>query len=122
MTISVKHIKVSTIPDSADPTQIQGTDWNNEHVLNCSSGYVLGRQSSGTGAVEEISISSLGASYARRHEYAAPYDYCGKAAAGSSESASVWTIVRLTLSGAVLTATGTATGVAWSNRSSVTYT
>lgn len=33
MAITVKHLKVSTIPDSGDDTLIEPSDWNNDHVL-----------------------------------------------------------------------------------------
>jgi hypothetical protein len=48
--------------------------------------------------------------------------YTGRAASGTSESATGWAIKRRTFTAAgVLTGTGTATG-AWSNRASLTYT
>ena len=33
MAITVKHLKVSTIPDSGDDSLIEPSDWNNDHVL-----------------------------------------------------------------------------------------
>ena len=33
MAITVKHLKVSTIPDAGDGTLIEPSDWNNDHVL-----------------------------------------------------------------------------------------
>lgn len=33
MAITVKHLKVSAIPDSGDDTLIEPSDWNNDHVL-----------------------------------------------------------------------------------------
>jgi hypothetical protein len=33
MAITVKHLKVSTIPDAGDDTLIEPSDWNNDHVL-----------------------------------------------------------------------------------------
>ena len=62
MAISVLHAKVQTIPDDPDSVlagEVVPSDWNDEHVLTCATGKVLGRTSSGTGPVEEISISSL---------------------------------------------------------------
>jgi len=60
--------------------------------------------------------------YAIRTDAATPGTvYVGRASAGSSESATVWTIKRRTFSAAgVLLATGTATG-AWSNRINLAY-
>ena len=56
--VSLKHQKVSSAPDSGDPSIVQGSDWNAEHTLTCSSGVVLGRSTAGTGVAEEISIGS----------------------------------------------------------------
>jgi len=60
--------------------------------------------------------------YARRFAWASPYSYSGRAASGSETSASVWTIKRsqVSASGAV-TATLTATNVAWDNYASASY-
>jgi hypothetical protein len=49
-------------------------------------------------------------------------NYCGTAPAGSAESATVWNIVRLTISSSGNVTTATATNVAWTNRQSVIYT
>lgn len=54
----------------------------------------------------------------RRHDFVSPYDYNGKAAVGSSEASAVWTIKRISTAGV----TTTATGVAWTNRLTATYT
>lgn len=59
MTVSLTHSKVSTKPATANTEDIDATDWNAEHVITMSSGNVLGRTSSGDGAVEEITIGSL---------------------------------------------------------------
>jgi hypothetical protein len=56
----------------------------------------------------------------RLHSFASPYDYNGHASQGSSESASVWTITRLTLASDGTTTKGVATG-AWTNRASLIY-
>tara|TARA_R110000868_G_scaffold19150_5_gene82787 strand:+ start:153 stop:425 length:273 start_codon:yes stop_codon:yes gene_type:complete len=59
----------------------------------------------------------------RRHEWTGTYSYCGVAETGASESASVWTITRLTVSGAgAVTSTGMASAVAWTDRATATYT
>jgi hypothetical protein len=49
-------------------------------------------------------------------------NYCGYAPDGSAESATVWTITRLTISASGAITVGTATNVAWTNRESVIYT
>jgi hypothetical protein len=59
--------------------------------------------------------------HARRHDYAAPYDYCATALPGSSESAPVWTITRITVASNGTTTTATATSVSWTGRASATY-
>lgn len=59
MTISLTHSKVSNKPATGNTEDIDASDWNDEHVLTMATGNVLGRKSSGAGAVEEISIGSL---------------------------------------------------------------
>jgi hypothetical protein len=48
-------------------------------------------------------------------------NYCGYAPLGSAESATVWTITRITIAASGSITTGLATGVAWTNRESVIY-
>ena len=76
-------------------------------------------------AVEVLGLMpgvSGGADAALRHAWATPYSYCGQAPAGSAEAAEVWTITRLTISDAgAVTATETATNVAWDDRATATY-
>ena len=48
-------------------------------------------------------------------------NYCGTAPSGSLESATVWTIIRLTISSSGSVTTATATNVAWTNRESTIY-
>jgi hypothetical protein len=48
-------------------------------------------------------------------------NYCGYAPVGSAESATVWTITRITIAASGSITTGLATGVAWTNRESVIY-
>jgi hypothetical protein len=49
-------------------------------------------------------------------------NYCGYAPVGSAESATVWTITRITVAASGSITTGLATGVAWTNRESIPYT
>ncbi len=61
MTLEVKH---STVIDGVaypdDPTKPIGTnEWNATHTLQMASGYLLGRASSGAGAVEELPPGSV---------------------------------------------------------------
>jgi len=48
-------------------------------------------------------------------------NYCGYAPVGSAESATVWTITRITISYSGSITTGLAIGVAWTNRESAIY-
>jgi len=54
MTISLKHGFVSSVPDSADASLVQPSSWNAEHQLTSATNVILGRVSSGTGVVEEL--------------------------------------------------------------------
>jgi hypothetical protein len=49
-------------------------------------------------------------------------NYCGTAPNGSAESATVWTIIRLTITASGSVTIATATNVAWTNRQSAIYT
>ena len=56
-----------------------------------------------------------GITYIHRHDWQSPYDYIGKAVAGSLDTDAVWTITRLTISDSgSVTATSTLTNVKWS--------
>jgi len=57
----------------------------------------------------------------RRHDFAAPYSYCGTATAGSAESAAVWTITRINVASNGTTTIATATNATWTGRASATY-
>jgi hypothetical protein len=57
MTVSLKHIFQSAKDDSLDATLIQPSNWNEEHELTAAAGKVLGRDTSGAGAVQELPIS-----------------------------------------------------------------
>lgn len=54
MTVSLRHAFASTKGDGPDATKVRPSNWNAEHVLNMSGGYLLGRQTPGEGPVEEI--------------------------------------------------------------------
>lgn len=57
----------------------------------------------------------------RRQDHATPYIYAATAPAGTAESASAWTITRMTFTAGALTATGTASNVTWTGRAGHTY-
>jgi len=58
MALSVKHFFVSPKSDGPDPTLVQPSAWNHEHVLNSDTNVLLGRATAGVGAVEEIGLGS----------------------------------------------------------------
>lgn len=58
MTISVKHAFTSPKVDGGDTTLIRPSNWNAEHTILCATDKLLGRATSGTGAVEEIACTA----------------------------------------------------------------
>lgn len=54
MTVSVKHAFVSAKAEGADATQVRTSNWNAEHVITMSPSKILGRDTAGVGAVEEL--------------------------------------------------------------------
>jgi hypothetical protein len=71
MAVSLKHAFTSAIPDTADPSLVQPSNWNEEHDLTLATGKLLGRSTAGTGVAEEISIGS-GLSLSSGTLFAAP--------------------------------------------------
>lgn len=57
MTISLKHSFNLAKSDGTDTTIVKPSDWNAEHVITLGAGKVLGRDASGSGAVQELPIS-----------------------------------------------------------------
>jgi hypothetical protein len=60
--------------------------------------------------------------YIRRADFVSPFSYNGYALSGSSESANVWTITRITVNDDGSTTKGVATNVSWTGRYSHIYT
>lgn len=60
MVVSLKHKFVTTKDDHADPNLVSKTAWNDEHDLTLGQDKLLGRASSGTGPVEEITCTAAG--------------------------------------------------------------
>jgi len=58
MVFSVKHAFQSAKSDSSDASLVRASNWNEEHAITMASGRLLGRAGSGTGVVEEITLSS----------------------------------------------------------------
>lgn len=59
MAVSLKHSFNNPKSDGPDSTVVRPSDWNAEHTLTLGSNRVLGRVSSGTGAVEELTGSQV---------------------------------------------------------------
>ncbi len=57
MAISVKHAFQSAKADGPDSTLVQPSNWNAEHTITADAGKVLGRDTSGAGAVQELPIA-----------------------------------------------------------------
>lgn len=58
MTIQVKHAFDAVKADGPDSTLVQPSNWNAAHTLTMANGKILGRTSTGSGVVEELSVSS----------------------------------------------------------------
>lgn len=59
MALSLTHAFVSAKSDGADATLVRPSNWNAEHNLVCATGVILGRASSGTGDVEELTPAQV---------------------------------------------------------------
>jgi hypothetical protein len=68
--MAIKHTFVSAKPDSADPTLVSSSEWNDNHAIdaatitkamieNVANQRLLGRNTGGAGVVEEITASQL---------------------------------------------------------------
>lgn len=57
MTISVIHTFVSAKADGSDTTLVQPSDWNDQHTISLAAGKILGRDTSGAGAVQELPLA-----------------------------------------------------------------
>lgn len=58
MAVSLKHAFTSAKADGTDTSVVRPSDWNAEHVLTQATARLLGRTTAGTGATEEISVTS----------------------------------------------------------------
>jgi len=57
MAISLKHSFTSPKADGVDSTLVQPSNWNAEHTITLAAGKVLGRDTSGAGAMQELSLA-----------------------------------------------------------------
>lgn len=62
MTISLKHKFQSQKGDGLDSSQVQPSNWNDDHELTLSSGKVVGRSTAGNGNAEELPAGAFGLS------------------------------------------------------------
>jgi microcystin-dependent protein len=62
MTIAITHTFVSAKGDGTDATLVRPSNWNAVHTTSMATGKLIGRQSAGTGAFEEITLSAYMAS------------------------------------------------------------
>lgn len=60
MTLSVKHAFQSAKVDGGDTALVRPSNWNAEHTIECAQDKILGRSSSGAGAVQEITCTAAG--------------------------------------------------------------
>jgi hypothetical protein len=58
MALTLAHTFVSAKADGADSTLVQPSHWNAQHALNMSSGFLVGRGAAGSGAAQEVSLST----------------------------------------------------------------
>ncbi|MDE2106485.1 MAG: hypothetical protein KGL39_55235 [Patescibacteria group bacterium] len=57
MTVSLNHTFVSAKADGSDSTLVQPSHWNANHTITMAAGKILGRDASGAGTVQELSMS-----------------------------------------------------------------
>lgn len=73
------------------------------------------------GGIGPVGPAGPVATLSRRHAYAAPHSYCGRAPAGTAEADEQWTITRITVAANGSVTLATASGVAWSDNLTATY-
>lgn len=77
MVISVNHAFVSAKADGTDASLVRPSNWNAAHAITLDSGNLMGRQSAGNGAVEEIACSAAAASLLSQADIASICAYLG---------------------------------------------
>lgn len=116
MTITVKHNFQSAKADGTDPTLIQPSNWNENHIFTMATARLVGRYSAGTGAIEEITIGS-GLALSAGGELSFSITLAPVATSGSAADLSAGVIdyarlpARLQLNPALITDANTATTV-----------
>jgi microcystin-dependent protein len=62
MTVAVTHKFVSGKGNGSDGTQVQPSNWNDTHSIQCAANSVLGNTTNSTGNVSEVPLGALGIS------------------------------------------------------------
>lgn len=62
MALSLKHAFASAKADGTDVTKVQPSNWNAEHAITLAADKLIGRDSSGAGAAQEIACTAFGRS------------------------------------------------------------
>jgi hypothetical protein len=57
MTLEIKHSFTSLKSDGVDTTVVQPSDWNAAHAITMAAGRLLGRDTSGAGAAQELPVA-----------------------------------------------------------------
>lgn len=57
MTLAIIHPFVNLKADGVDTTVVRPSDWNDDHTITMAAGKVLGRDTSGAGAVQELPLA-----------------------------------------------------------------
>lgn len=60
MALSIKHKFQSEKEDGPDETEVQPSNWNDEHEIKLQQNTIIGRASSGEGSAEEITCTAAG--------------------------------------------------------------
>lgn len=122
MTISLKHAFQSAKGDPPDTTLVRPSNWNAEHTMTMATAKVLGRTTSGTGAVEEIDwtaygrqvlnaadsaalialLANGGLSYAKIQDVSATNKLLGRYSSGSGDIQEIGIGTGITLTGGTL--------------------
>jgi microcystin-dependent protein len=71
------HTFVSAKADGTDNTLVKPSNWNEDHTLVMDSGKILGRQTAGNGAVEQLDCSAAAAALLSQADIAAILTYLG---------------------------------------------
>jgi hypothetical protein len=88
-------------------------------ILTGDADCIVGESCASPGGIAPISCEI---DLARKHDFVAPYSYCGTAYLGTSTSTPTWTIYRIQVANNGSITIKTAVNVAWDNRLTAIYT